>query len=200
MPANTPLGIPYPVAADRVADGHEQMQALAEATDALLAAATAARTAMETALDARLDAIEADTGWTALPFATAWSNYGGGWATAAYRKVRGIVHLRGLVKKTAGSGTLAIGTLPAGFRPAAPRMFPAVAASYFGMFAYDGGFGKVVYSGAGLGGGGFSGGVESLPTRLDLSAAGVLTASTYTELADAVAWLSLDGISYLAEA
>ena len=55
------------------------------------------------------------TAWTQLPFAGTWTNFGGGYAAAQYRKVGDTVQLRGLCT---GSTAAALGTLPAGFRPA----------------------------------------------------------------------------------
>lgn len=58
--------------------------------------------------------------WAALPLNTGgnWANYGGSYATAAYRKIGDTVELRGMVARSSGSATL-MGTLPAGSRPAA---------------------------------------------------------------------------------
>lgn len=63
-----------------------------------------------------------DSGWIAATLAGTWTNFGSGWHTAAYRKIDGVVYLRGLV--TGGTGTIL--TLPAGYRPAATLMFPVV--------------------------------------------------------------------------
>lgn len=55
--------------------------------------------------------------WTAPTFAAGWTNYGGGFNAAGYYKDKfGFVHLKGLVKRTSGS-SVAIFTLPSGFRP-----------------------------------------------------------------------------------
>lgn len=63
-------------------------------------------------------------GWKALPFTNGWSNYGGAWETAAYRKDQlGIVHLRGLVTRAAGPPQGAIAVLPVGYRPQRNRVF-----------------------------------------------------------------------------
>lgn len=65
-----------------------------------------------------------DTGWLTPTFQNAWVNFGSGWGVAAYRKRRGIVYLRGLVK----TGTLAaIFTLPDGFQPNEQRIFTGFA-------------------------------------------------------------------------
>jgi hypothetical protein len=56
-----------------------------------------------------------DTPWVALPLINGWTNYGSGYTVAQYRRLRGVVYLRGLVVGTARTqGHLA--TLPAGFR------------------------------------------------------------------------------------
>jgi hypothetical protein len=67
--------------------------------------------------------------WHPLAFSAGWTNYGGGWLEAAYRKdPLGKVHLRGLVKKDGVPASLeVIGTLPPGYRPPAKALF-AVAA------------------------------------------------------------------------
>jgi hypothetical protein len=61
--------------------------------------------------------------WIAVSFGTGWSDYGSAWQTAAYCKdAAGFVHVRGLVQRTSGSGTTIL-TLPAGYRPAAQKIF-----------------------------------------------------------------------------
>ena len=68
----------------------------------------------------------------AAPFANGWSNFGSGYAPAAYWKDEdGIVHLEGLMK----GGTLGIAAfvLPPGYRPAANRIFPVFSNSTIGM-------------------------------------------------------------------
>ena len=81
------------------------------------------------------DAIEQELGslgvaaaWTALPLDAAWSNFGGGWQEAEYRKSNGVVYLRGLVTKSGGVPATndVIGTLPSGFRPATRTAFAVV--------------------------------------------------------------------------
>lgn len=60
--------------------------------------------------------------WQAVSFGSGWEDYGT-WATAAFCKdPMGFVHLRGLVKRTSGTGTT-ICTLPEGYRPAAQRLY-----------------------------------------------------------------------------
>ena len=59
--------------------------------------------------------------WTALPYttgATTWADFvTGGHQVGQYKKFGDLVFLRGLVKRTSGSGTT-IATLPSGYRPA----------------------------------------------------------------------------------
>lgn len=68
--------------------------------------------------------ISGDSGWLEVgsagnaAFTNTWKNYGSGWATAAYRKINGIVYLKGLVTRGAASRAAQIFVLPAGFRPA----------------------------------------------------------------------------------
>lgn len=56
--------------------------------------------------------------WTGFSFGTGWASYGGAYATGAYKKAGDLVVLRGLVKRTSGSG-ITIATLPVGYRPSA---------------------------------------------------------------------------------
>lgn len=58
-----------------------------------------------------------DTGWIDLPLQNGWTNYGGQWETAQYRRVNGIVYLKGLIKPGTTTTQTVIATLPAGFRP-----------------------------------------------------------------------------------
>jgi hypothetical protein len=59
-----------------------------------------------------------DTGWIAPALQSGWGQYAG-WEPAGYRRINGIVYLRGLISGgTTTDGTL-IFTLPAGFRPQA---------------------------------------------------------------------------------
>ena len=57
-----------------------------------------------------------DVPWIAMNLTgTGWSNYGFGWAPAAYRRVGDIVQIRGLI----GSGNVGnvIAVMPVGYRP-----------------------------------------------------------------------------------
>lgn len=59
-------------------------------------------------------------------FQNGWGNYGSGFEVAGFTKDPcGWVHLKGLVRGGLGSQTAF--TLPAGYRPAASRLFPALA-------------------------------------------------------------------------
>lgn len=53
--------------------------------------------------------------WTAMVLAATWTNFGSGYAVAAYRKTDDNVQLRGVVVCSAATGTLF--TLPSGYRP-----------------------------------------------------------------------------------
>jgi hypothetical protein len=69
--------------------------------------------------------------WTGVTFSGTWTNFGGAWNTAAYRKdAQGYVHLKGTIK----SGTIgtAAFTLPAGYRPAADGRHACVSNNAFG--------------------------------------------------------------------
>jgi hypothetical protein len=93
MPGQTANGLPYPTGTDRVMDGDDAIRALAEALD---------------------------PPWLALPLASGIILRAGTTVTPGYRKVAGIVTLRGQVQKS-GGGTFAgqdnLFTLPTGYRP-----------------------------------------------------------------------------------
>lgn len=60
--------------------------------------------------------------WTDLAYTGGFEDYSGLWDGMQYRKdSQGIVHMRGLIKRTSGTGN--IGVLPAGYRPAEQRIF-----------------------------------------------------------------------------
>lgn len=66
-----------------------------------------------------------DSAWLIPTFSDSWSNYGGGFVPARYRKLStGLVLVEGLVKRptTPGANSVAF-TLPAGYRPNAQLMF-----------------------------------------------------------------------------
>ena len=52
--------------------------------------------------------------WTAVTFASGWSNFGGGYQPVQYRKIGDVVSVRGVAKSTANTHAL---TLPVGCRP-----------------------------------------------------------------------------------
>lgn len=64
--------------------------------------------------------------WTALPYASAWADLGGGWQGGSYRRdPLGMVQLRGLVRNISatfsfGGANSVIATLPVGYRPVNP--------------------------------------------------------------------------------
>lgn len=75
------------------------------------------------------DVVYVDSGWQSLTLANSWLNFGGGYASARYRKVNGIVYIQGTIKSgTVAPGTL-LATLPAGFRPSAHIVAPAFQAA-----------------------------------------------------------------------
>lgn len=102
MPDLTPVyGLPYPNDADTLkASTKDTPKALALAVESTVAALTGA---------------PAPTAWTAPVLSGTWVNFGGTFAPAGYRKVAGVVYLRGVVRLGADGST--IFTLPVGFRP-----------------------------------------------------------------------------------
>jgi len=76
--------------------------------------------------------------WSSLPYTngggTTWTDFGSGWQVGQYKKMGDLVFVRGLCKRTAGSGAT-IATLPSGYRPA----------SYSQLFVTltDGGVGRI---------------------------------------------------------
>jgi hypothetical protein len=128
----TPRGYPKPEASDLISDGWDAIADLADALDSDL-----------DVVDTRLDVIEADlatpdpglvdSGWIAVvggvgfnPGPPAWTNYGGGWAPAQFRKIGSQVFLKGLV--AGGPVGSTIFTLPAGYRPPETAMLCAAVA------------------------------------------------------------------------
>jgi hypothetical protein len=79
-----------------------------------------------------------------LAFAAGWTNFGGGYRSAAFRRrADGDVEFRGLAQ--GGSGTMF--TLPSGYRPEGFTLFPTVTAGVFGYIQVSAG-GVVTSSGA----------------------------------------------------
>lgn len=68
-----------------------------------------------------LNYLYGDQFFTAVTFTNSWSNFGGTFASAGFRKVASRVVLRGLIKP--GSLSTAAFTLPAGYRPPQDRTF-----------------------------------------------------------------------------
>lgn len=65
-----------------------------------------------------------DSGWVAASFQNGWGNLGGAYQTVAYRKVGGVVYLRGLAAGGTTTDGTSVFTLPTGFRPSATEAFP----------------------------------------------------------------------------
>ena len=86
------------------------------------------------ARDAELEDYLGRTGttrWTALQFVAGWANYGSGWNIAQARKVGDEVQLRGLVTHPGSvSGSVAMMTIPIGYRLPAVQMFPCLASQF----------------------------------------------------------------------
>lgn len=75
-------------------------------------------------------------GWTSMALVNGWTNYGGSWSSAQYRKYPdGDIQLRGLLN---GSGRTAdtIFTLPVGYRPAGAKMFVCAGTAAAGSNSY----------------------------------------------------------------
>ena len=65
------------------------------------------------------------TPWTGVTFENSWVDYGTpGWRGVQYRKVGDEVQIRGLAARASDS-TATMFTLPTGFRPLQPELFPA---------------------------------------------------------------------------
>ncbi|MGO1069707.1 hypothetical protein [Lysobacter sp. CA199] len=62
--------------------------------------------------------------WQASALNAPWSNYGGGYTAAGYRRDGDRVQLRGLIK--GGNGGNVVFVLPNSFRPATQHIFPVV--------------------------------------------------------------------------
>lgn len=61
---------------------------------------------------------QVDAGWLPLTLQNGWVNFGGEWAGAGYRKVNGVVFVRGLIKNGSTVSLSVIANLPAGYRVA----------------------------------------------------------------------------------
>ena len=86
--------------------------------------------------DPTMGGLIADSGWIVIgaagapPFQNAWTNYGSPFSTAAYRKINGVVRLRGLI--ASGTMSAAAFTLPAGYRPTQQWLFGTISNSSIG--------------------------------------------------------------------
>lgn len=76
-----------------------------------------------------------DTGWISLPLANGWVDYGSPYPPAAFRKIGGIVYVRGLLKNGTVTNNTVMANLPAGFRPAFDQFNPAQVATPGSTFA-----------------------------------------------------------------
>lgn len=69
-----------------------------------------------------------DTGWIAATLLNGWTNYGGGYAPAQYRRINGVVYLQGLLAPgTFTAQTPVVSALPAGYRPAERQLHTCIA-------------------------------------------------------------------------
>jgi hypothetical protein len=68
--------------------------------------------------------VDGSPDWIAPTLLNSWGNYGGIWETAGYRRVAGVVYIRGLV--TGGAVSSVIFNLPAGYRPSSDAHVPAM--------------------------------------------------------------------------
>lgn len=85
------------------------------------------------ALDTRIDALET-VPWILMGLGgTGWSNYGFGWAEAAYRKIGDQVQIRGLI--AGGAMGSVIANMPVGYRPVANQILTGQVEYGSGYFA-----------------------------------------------------------------
>lgn len=74
--------------------------------------------------------------WQNLSFGSGWTDYGGAYQIGQYKKVGDLIFLRGLVKRTSGSGTT-IATLPSGYRPSAQTLFVTISSDLLARIDID---------------------------------------------------------------
>lgn len=100
---------------------------------ALLSSATSAPTP-STLMKRNANGYPDGGAWQTPTLSTNWSNFGGGWANAAYRQdANGRINLRGMIKKSiAVVGGETLFTLFSGFRPPADEYFPIVSNAALG--------------------------------------------------------------------
>lgn len=65
-----------------------------------------------------------DSGWIPLPLANSWVDYGAPYPPPAFRKIAGVVYVRGLLKNGTVTNNTVMATLPAGFRPGYDQINP----------------------------------------------------------------------------
>ncbi|ALE91811.1 hypothetical protein AOC05_04900 [Arthrobacter alpinus] len=73
-------------------------------------------TGLQTALDNKQTA--SDSGWISPAYGTPWVDYGGGFGGFQYRRLNGVLYIRGTIK--GGTTGTTITTLPTGYRPIPP--------------------------------------------------------------------------------
>jgi hypothetical protein len=68
--------------------------------------------------------LASDSGWVNISYNAGWGTYGGApWAPLRVRKINGLVHMQGMNQAANGSQAVAVGTLPAGFRPGVTNIY-----------------------------------------------------------------------------
>ena len=78
-----------------------------------------------------------DPGWQTPTLLNSWVDYGSVFSPTLYRRLNGVVFIKGLVKLgTVAAGTI-IFTLPAGYRPAITLLIAAVSNDLFAQFRVD---------------------------------------------------------------
>jgi hypothetical protein len=110
----TAHGLPKPNASELISSGWDAISDLADAVEA-----------------AALD----DGAWTTIALGASWVAYGGIYPAPAYRRFRGVVFLRGLMKSGTQGPNVAF-TLPAGYRPGS-IITPAVGYNWAGAGQLD---------------------------------------------------------------
>lgn len=88
-----------------------------------------------------------DTGWIAPTLMNGWKNLAGGFALAGYRRLNGVVHLRGVIHDGSVGGGNAVLALPSGFRPAGILRFMLLANTSIAIAHVDQTNGYVAFSG-----------------------------------------------------
>ncbi len=74
------------------------------------------------------DAGDVGSNWTALPYGTGWTAYGGGYQAPQYMRFGNVVFLRGLALLSSGTNAN-IGNLPSGYRPTSGQVIKGCQAS-----------------------------------------------------------------------